>query len=219
MYRQGVIAHDAFGRQLDFEVDSSDVDQNKKGIYTATYWVEDVCGLRTEVMVTVDIVDIDPQWVDDKVDGILAKILKEGMTQAEQTRAIFSWIRSNMRYAATVGPQSVYEGAYRALQDRQGSCYVFYSISEVMLTRAGVPNMRIERIPGQSTKHRWNLVNPDGLGWYHFDATPTRLSNINRLMYMFTDSQADDFAKQLLISNGIPHFYKYEPELYPEVMQ
>jgi len=219
IYRQGVTAYDAFGRELEINVDTHNLDYNEKGSYTVTYWVEDSCGLRTEIDVNVLIVDVDTQWVDDRVDAALAKILKDGMTQVEQAQAIHRWVKSNMSYAATAGPQSVYVGAYQALKTHRGCCFVYYSLSEVMLTRAGIPNMRIERMPGAApTRHRWNLINPDGLGWYHFDATPTRL-NINRLMYMFTDSQAADFARQLRTSNGIPNYFKYDPELYPEIMQ
>ena len=220
MYRQGVTATDAFGRTLEFEVDSSGVDQNKTGTYKVTYRVEDCCGLRDEVEVTVYVVNVDPDLVNERVDAILEGIINDNMTQVEKVQAIHSWIRRNVSYTGTIGgPQSAYEGAHRALQDRSGNCFIYYSIGEVMLTRAGIPNMRIERKPGTPTRHRWNLINPDDLGWHHFDAMPTRLGNINRLMYMFTDSQAANFARQLLGSNNIGDFYTYVPELYPEVVQ
>jgi hypothetical protein len=87
-----------------------------------------------------------------------------------------------------------------------------------MLTRAGIPNLRIERIPEAPSRHRWNLVNPDDLGWHHFDAFPIRLGGLREYFYMFTDSQAQDFARQLYAAIELPYYFTYNPELYPEVV-
>jgi hypothetical protein len=35
---------------------------------------------------------------------------------------------------------------------------------------------------------------------------------------MFTDSQAQDFARQLRNAINLPEYYTYNPELYPEIM-
>jgi hypothetical protein len=209
MYRRGVNAYDAFGRSLDLSVDSSGVNQHVVGTYTAIYWAEDCCGQRTEVEIDVNIVSFDPQWVNDRVDSILDEILQEGMTQVEQARTIFTWIRRNVSYSGSISRRFIYEGAFQALQNRRGNCFVFYSISEVMLTRAGIPNQRIERIPGAATRHNWNLINPDDLGWYHFDATLAR--------FMFTNSQAASYTRQTLASRGTRDFYTFDPSLYPEI--
>jgi hypothetical protein len=201
MYRQGVSAYDAFGRPLELIIDSSNVDQNREGMYTVTYRA------------------VDTEWVNERVDAVLAQILSEGMTQVEQTRAIFTWIRRNMSFAAaSAAPRSAYEGAYRALRDRLGGCTIYSSLSHIMLTRAGIPNLRIERIPEAPSRHRWNLVNPDDLGWHHFDAFPIRLGGLREYFYMFTDSQAQDFARQLYAAIELPYYFTYNPELYPEVV-
>jgi transglutaminase-like putative cysteine protease len=210
IYRRGVEAYDAFGRALDINVDSSGVNQNTVGMYTATYWVVDCCGLRTEIEIDVNIVSVDPQWVDERVDGILEVILQEGMTQVEQARAIFTWVRRNISYASGITRTYVYEGAFQALQNRHGNCFIYYSISEVMLTRADIPNMRIERIPGTPTRHNWSLINPDGMGWYHFDATMAR--------FMFTNSQAANYTRQTQLTTGQQNFYTFNPSLYPEIV-
>jgi len=219
MYRQGVTAYDDFGRELEFEVDSSGVDQHTEGMYSATYYVEDFTGLSTQVEIIVHVLNIDPEEVNQRVDEILAGVLSEGMTQKEQAQAIFTWVRRSITYAASRGgPQSSYEGAYRALRDRRGNCYIYYSISEVMLTRAGIPNMRIQRIPGTPTTHLWNLINPDGLGWHHFDSLPTRFG-FNPQMYFFTATQAASYSRTLAEVHGSPNYYTYDPEMYPEIVQ
>ncbi|MCL2396981.1 MAG: transglutaminase-like domain-containing protein [Defluviitaleaceae bacterium] len=216
MFRQGVSATDAFGRDLEFTVDSSRVDANVLGAHTVVYIAEDSQGLRTEVTATVHIVDVDPAWINQRTDEILAGILRDGMTQVQQARAIFDWIGQNVGYAADIGRETVYEGAFQALTQRRGNCFVFYSISEVMLTRAGIPNMRIDRIPGTRTRHRWNLVNPDDMGWFHFDTTPNRVT-FNR--FMFTNTQAVEFTELIQQEVGTRYYYVFDPTLYPEIIE
>jgi len=215
MFRQGVSAQDAFGRTIEFTVDSSNVNTNVNGRYTVVYAAEDAQGLRTEVSAFVYVINVDPAVVHERVDAILATILREDMTQLEETRAIFTWVIRNVNYAADIGRESVYEGAMQALNHRRGNCFIFYSISEVMLTRAGIPNMRIDRIPGTPTRHRWNLVNPDDMGWHHFDTVPTR-ARIDR--FMFTNSQAVEFTAIMLRYTGMANFYTFDPTLYPEIV-
>ncbi|MCL2416177.1 MAG: hypothetical protein FWD01_05110, partial [Defluviitaleaceae bacterium] len=99
LFRQGVSAYDAFGRRLDFAVDSSLVNPNLEGHYTAVYRAEDADGLYAEIEIDVFIVSVDPQWVHERVDEILTGIFRDGMTQVEQARAIFDWVSANIMYA------------------------------------------------------------------------------------------------------------------------
>jgi|GEM_PF-480340 len=219
IFRQGVTAFDDFGRELEFHVETDRIDQHTVGTYTALYWVEDFSGNRTEVEVDVYIIEIDPEYVDARVDEIIEGILNDDMTQVDQARAILRWVRSNVSMVQGVrgGPASVYEGAYRALRDRRGNCYIFFSISERLLTRAGIPNMRISRTPGVSTNHHWNLINPDELGWHHFDSMPSRF-DWSPTMYMFTQSQAERFARDQAPYHGNEHYYTFDPALYPPIV-
>jgi len=220
LFRQGVTAFDDFGRELEFYVDTAEVDQHTVGVYTVIYWAEDLTGNRTEIEVEVHVIDVDPEYVDSRVDEIIEGILNDDMTQVEKARAILRWVRSNVSYAAEIrgGPASVYEGAYRALRDRRGNCYIFFSISDRLLTRAGIPTMRISRAPGLSaTNHHWNLINPDGLGWHHFDSMPTRF-DWSPQMYMFTQSQAERFAVDLIPVHGGPHYFTFDPDLFPPIV-
>ena len=219
LYRQGVTALDDFGREIEFEVDSSGVDQYTEGLYTAIFWVEDFTGFRTEVEVKVNVINIDPEYVNTKVDEILAGIVNDGMSQLDKVIAIHRWVRANINYSVTRGgPESAYEGAYIALQDRRGNCFIFYSISELLLTRANIPNMRIQRIEGTPTRHRWNLVNPDGLGWHHFDAYPTRIGQSDRMAH-FTTSEARSFAHQIQAVNNMRDYYTFDVDKYPETVE
>jgi transglutaminase-like putative cysteine protease len=221
MFLRGVTAHDDFGREIEVKVDTGTVDQNTAGEYTVIYRAEDYSGLYTEVEVTVHVLDIDPDYVNERIDAALADILNDDMTQVEEARAIHTWIRRNMSYSGTLGGlQSIYELAYNALRDRRGNCYNYYALAELMLTRAGIPNMRIERIPGTGTAHFWNLINPDGLGWHHFDSLPMYSGiGVNSLMYMFTETQAQRFAQLIASRHGASTYFTYDPDLYPEIVQ
>jgi len=219
IYRQGISAHDAFGRQLDFEVDSSEVDQNKLGRYTIVYRTEDIYGLVTEEEAIVLIVDIDTEWVNGRIDEIFAEIFTDDMTQVEQAQAIFTWIKGYLSFVArAAAPQSAYEGAYRGLQDRRGGCTIYSSLSYVMLTRAEIPTLRIERVPEAPSRHRWNLINPDGLGWHHFDAFPILLGGVRNELYMFTAQHAENFTRRMQAVGSVRMYYVYDPELYPEIV-
>jgi len=223
IYRAGVRALDAFGQEIDFDVDSSRVDQHTAGIYYATFSAVDCCGNRTEVEVRVEILRIDREYVLTRADAILANILTENMTQVEKARAIFNWIRINMTYAATRGgPASAYEGAFIALTERRGNCFIYYSIGEILLTRAGIPNRRVERVspPGVVTTHHWSLINPDNLGWHHFDSNPIRNNlEFRPQMYMFTNSQAEYFAQRLAAVGSSRNYFTFDPSLHPEVVE
>ena len=219
IYLRGVTAFDDMDRPLDVQVDSSGVDQFTVGEYTVLFYAVDATGNRSEVRETVFIIDADIEAVYSEVDSVLELILNDDMSQLEKVRAIHRWIQNNLSYAAVRGgPPTVYEAAYSALRNRNGNCFNYYALAEVMLTRAGIPNMLIERIPGTPTRHRWNLVNPDDLGWHHFDSVPARLGLGVRAAF-FTDSQAREFARRRLEEHGINYYYTFDPDLYPEIVQ
>ena len=219
IYRQDVHARDDFGRPLELHVDSSEVNQHEVGVYKIKFSATDLTGNTTEIIEEVHILRVDINYVFNQVDAILSDIVHNDMSQLEKVRAIHAWIRTNISYASVIGgPETVYEDAFRALSDRRGNCYVFYAIGEVMLTRAGIENMPIDRIPGTPTRHRWSLINPDYLGWHHFDTTPTRLG-LGAETAFFTDSQAREFTNRFVEFNNTQNFYTFNPELYPDIVQ
>jgi hypothetical protein len=216
-FREGVTAVDAFGRPLEIGVNSGAFDASEPGLYDIVYYAEDAWGLRAETKISVRVIEVEPDYVRSLVDDILAGILREDMTQVEQARAIFNWISWSMSTAPDILRESVFEAALNGLQTRRGNCYTYYAMSEVFLTQAGIPNMMIERKPGTPTRHRWNLINPDNLGWHHFDAMPTRVgSAINR--FMFKSSQIPEYNQLLQAAESPADYYTYVPELYPEIV-
>jgi len=222
-YMQGVTAYDDFGRDITSLVlyDDSGVDPFTVGVYTVPYIVTDFSGNIFEVHSLVHIINIDMDSVDDEVDTLLGGIIRDDLTQLQKVHAIFTWIRGSITYTpSTERIETVYEGAYRALRERRGNHNVYSSISELMFTRAGIPNMRIERINSSPVRHSWNLVDPDNLGWHHYDSYPMPLGLGIQMAY-FTDSQAQGYTQQIsnLAENSIDDYYTYNPELYPPITQ
>jgi len=222
-YMQGVTAFDDFGRDLTsmILVDDSGVDPFSVGVYPVRYEITDFSGNFIEIIETVHVLDIDMNLINEEVDSLLEGIINEDMTQLQMVRAIFSWVRGNITYApSSERIDTAYEGAYRALREGRGNYFVYYSISELMLSRAGIPNIPINRIESSPVKHRWNLVNPDDLGWHHYDSYPIRLG-LGIQMAFFTDSQAIDFTNQIanLAGSDISDYYTYDQALYPFIVQ
>ncbi|MCL2079006.1 MAG: transglutaminase-like domain-containing protein [Oscillospiraceae bacterium] len=216
LYRVGVSAFDDFGRELEFSVDADNVDPFTVGAYTAIYKTGDLSGNVTSVEVPVYIVSINVEYVDNWVNYTLAQILRDGMTQLEQAQAIWKCVQNTVSYIdMRGGVKTVYEAAYHAITARRGDCYIFYSLSELLLTRAGIPNMRIERRDDRwySSTHIWSLINPDELGWHHYDSSITTSIILRDQRYFFTQSQAE-----YITSNFRWGYYDYDPELYPDVV-
>jgi hypothetical protein len=224
IFMQEVTAYDDFGRDFTEKVtvDSTGVNQNEVGVYTVRYSIVDFTGLQFEIEATIHIINITADFVYERVDRILEEIINDDMTQLEKAKAIFSWVRSNVSYAPLDRnrPETSYEGAYRAIRARRGNCFEFFSISEVLLTRADIPNIPIDRIPGTPVRHRWNLVNPDDLGWHHFDSFPSPFGVGNQKAF-FTDTQAEEFTHQFATQqvNPMNNYYTYDPSLYPEIVR
>ena len=221
-FRAGVYAYDAFGRPVDLVIDARDLNINERGSSHVVYIATDAWGLTTKVMVNVHITSVNPILVRERVDELLAVILRDDMTQLQQAQAIFNWIQSNIGLTSigANGRDSIYESAHLALINRRGNCFNFYGLSAVMLTQAGIPNMTVNRTRYTTSRsqHRWNLINPDGMGWHHFDATPVQgLTRQDR--FMFTNSQAAEFTSHLRREGIAIDFFTFDPEGLPEIVE
>jgi len=220
-YLDGIVALDDFGRNIEVIADTSDVKDDTEGTYTLLFTAEDFSGLKTEVTATVHVLPVDPEDIYQRVDAILERELRSNMTQEQKIRRINDWIRWAIKPSTTTSAsESILSGAHKALEERRGDSRVVAALAEVMLTRAGIKNMPIVRIPDAEKEHHWNLVNPDDRGWYHFDAVPNGLGLGGGAVSMFTDKDAKDFTRRIQQSrDGIEDYYTFNPELYPEIVQ
>lgn len=173
-YKEHIFVEENAG-SYEISVDTSQVDTGAVGTYPVTYTVTDSSGNSASITIQMTLVEktADEEALFARVDQILAGLLSDDMSKTEKVWAIYNWIRMNVGWQNESPKDDYIKAATRALDWASGDCYAYFSISKVMLTRAGIKNMDIERIPDGEEMHYWNLVDvDDGHGWYHFDATP-----------------------------------------------
>ena len=146
------------------------------------------------------------EQIDELADAVLAKIITEDMTPMEKVQAIFNYIRGHVGYINHSEKDDWIRAAYEGLAEGQGDCYVFACTSKQLLTRAGITNMDIAKIPAK-TSHYWNLVDV-GEGWYHLDTTPRP---DHPTIFLWTDEE--------MMAYSAWHYnaYNYDRSLYPEI--
>lgn len=196
-YRSGVTATDETDGKVKLDIDASAVNLNQPGEYAVFYRATDKAGNRAETSITVTVVEVagvnddDPtadvsgeetpvvelpipevteEMVNEEADRILAKILSPSMNQWEQAQAIYNYVHTKVKYVGTSDKSNWLIGAYVGFTRGRGDCYNYFACSKALLTRAGIPNVDLYRVGG-NTDHYWQLVNV-GSGWYHFDACP-----------------------------------------------
>jgi len=211
-YRSGVSAIDNVDGEVDFTIDSSAVNAQRAGVYNVTYTASDAAGNAAARTVTITVVEMTYDMVYDLADEVLASIISPDMDPAEKVRRIQRWVNSSITYAGYRDRETL-RAAYVGLRTRQGNCFTYYAVSEVLLTRAGIDNMRITRVGGR-TNHFWNLVNV-GTGWYHYDATPI-MSTLN--LYMFTSVDAAAYTRRITANTIYTNYYVYDRSLYPPIV-
>lgn len=186
-YKSHVAARDNSG-SCELEIDNSKVDPEKLGTYDVIYTATDPYGHSTSVTVKMTIAEktADETLLFEKVDAILAEIIKDDMSVKEKTEAIFNYANHNFLFVNDSDKSDYVKAALTMLDIRQGDCYSFFALSKALLNRAGIKNVDIYTLDG-GNEHYWNLVDiDDGHGWYHFDSTPT-LTGAEILFYTEAD--------------------------------
>lgn len=173
-YKTGVKATDNCDGEISFQVDNSKVDLNTEGSYQVIYSAKDRAGNETSATVTVTVRKraYSIEEVDALADKVLEKIITDDMNQYDKLTAIYKWVRGHVGYINHSDKGDWVKAAYEGLALGQGDCYVFACVAKELLTRAGITNMDIEKIPAK-TEHYWNLVDI-GEGWYHYDTCPRK---------------------------------------------
>ncbi len=207
-YRQGLELTDDSGEEVSLSIDSSAVDLDSPGTYPVVYTAEDPSGNRTQVRVhiTVRTWSVDQEELDRLADEALDSVLTEDMSGLDKVNAIYGYITTNIRYGDYPDSTDWARAAYVGLKDHLGDCYVFASVSKLLLTRAGITNMDISKST-HSGDHYWNLIDL-GDGWYHFDTTP---HSGNPRIVMWTDETLMYYSKR----NYNTHDYDHSQ--YPDI--
>ncbi len=210
-YLKFVSVTDNSGDQLDFEVDSSQVDLETQGTYPVVYTATDAAGNSTSVTVRVTIKLADEHTEEEVLElanQVINKILRAGLSDWGKLETIYNWVRANVTYTGTSEKGNWILAAYEGLTKGVGDCYTYASVSQALLTAAGFENFMITKIPTE-TFHYWNAVKYEG-SWYHFDTTPR--SN-GEVIFMYTEEELIDWNNR---SGGKS---EYDRSKYPEFFE
>lgn len=185
-YKKNVIAKDEKDGEVDFVVDTKNVDLSKAGTYYAVYTAKDKSGNQTIVKrkITVKQATVaetestssSAQEGDDvysKADAVIAKVTNSSMSQTQEVLALVSYYQNqnNLRYTHTYNESN--SGGYLnaakiALTKKTGDCYVHAAVLKLMMDRLGIQNMVVNCT---DKSHFWNLIYINGV-WRHIDCTP-----------------------------------------------
>ncbi len=213
-YKKAITYSDNVDRkeELVLTIDNSRVDLSTEGSYDVIYTVTDTSGNATSMTGKVNVWKEMPACYDqDEVyrmaDQVLAKIITPDMSQREITKAIYTWVRKNVGYIQHSEKGDVIRSAYEGFKLHKGDCYVYASITEVLLTRAGIENMMIKQ-DAVSPCHYWNLVN-FGDGWRHLDTVPRK---DHSTFFLTSDEDLWNY------SDTHKNTHNYDRSLYPEIL-
>ena len=209
-YRAGITVTDNRDTEVLLKIDSSAVDAKTAGQYPVVYSATDMCGNTATAQGTLTVLEVSREQVYEMADAVLANIVTDNMSLYNKANAIYQWVKSNIGYINTSIKDDPTLAAYRAFKDRRGDCFIFASVATLLLTRAGIDNVLVQRIPGTRNAHYWSLVNI-GEGWYHFDTTP---HNNGGNCFMLTETQLQALGRK----RG-QNYYAYDKSLYPEAVQ
>lgn len=200
---KGVSATDNRDGQVKVTADDSKVNWKKTGMYRLYFRATDKAGNRSVSWAKVQV--IVSGTAESVADQVLRSITRKGWSDAKKARAIYTYIRSHSSYVNNSAHKHWRDSATSGLRYQSGDCYTYYAMSRLLLTRAGIPNVMINRYPTPGgRRHYWNLVYVAG-GWYHFDTTPR---SRNARFCLWTDSQLWAY------SSG--YTFRFNNKLYPE---
>lgn len=211
-YRNVVKATDNCPEELQLVIDSSKVNTNAEGTYPVHCEARDAAGNVTtaDFNVTVKLRVYSEEEVYALADAALASCITPDMSPLDKVTKIYWYIRGNLSFYDTSEKGNWLKGAGDAFVNRRGDCYNYACMAKAMLTRAGITNMDIERIPAGNNLHYWNLVDiGDGHGWYHFDTTP-RVDG-NPTILLWTDAQMMEYSQ----AHG--NCFNYDRAVYPVI--
>ncbi len=206
-YRTGVSAWDACDGSVTVKIDSTAVNLRTPGSYPVIYTATDRAGNTATATVTFTVVNADMDALNTIADGVLAQILRDGMTERERLRAIYDWSCKSIRYTAYADKTDPVAAAFYGFRNGRGDCFVYYAVTRTLLTRAGVENLEIHR-DNPSQPHFWNLVKFEG-NWYHLDTCPHYAAH-PLTCFLLTDAEV-----KLYSETRVKDYYSFDASLYP----
>lgn len=211
-YRDEVYVTDDIDTDVVLQIDSSNMNIRREGVYEVKYYAVDSSGNYTEKTVNFTVVDsadepVAQSVIDEAFNAIYSEIINDGMTKREKAYAIYNYVSENISYIPVSDKSDWEQNAYKGITTKQGDCYTYYAVSRKLLTMADIETMCVKR-DNENFPHYWNLINC-GDGWYHFDTCPRGQYSYIKI-FMYTDEQMRQYSAN--ISEG---YYDFDSTLYP----
>jgi hypothetical protein len=194
-------ATDDRDKTVDITVDDSAIDWDKEGVYKVKYTATDKAGNEAKTWTKVQVYKVGT--AEELADDILKSIVKSSWSDEKKLRAIYKYTKNHVSYNSNGMHGDFRKVAINGIRYRSGDCVTYYSISRLLISRSGIPNIMICRYPTTYGRHFWNLVYVRG-GWYHFDTCPRSRDGYFCLQ---TDAQLRKY------STG--YAFQFKKSLYP----
>lgn len=209
-YKSGISATDNKDGEVSFTVNSSKVNLKKEGSYEVVYTATDSAGntATAKAIITVKALLVSEETIYQMAQNILDDIIKPGMTEYEMAYQIYKWTKNHIAYTGSSDKSDWRNEAYRGINNGVGDCFTYFSVSKALLNQAGIDNIDVQRMGG-NTRHYWSFVNV-GDGWFHFDSTPHK---DHKQTFMITEKEAEDYTA--LRGNN---YYTYDKSLYQDII-
>jgi transglutaminase/protease-like cytokinesis protein 3 len=185
------------------------VDITKVGKYSVIYTATDKAGNTATQSALVYVTGANEASLTLYADEILAVITTPGMTDTQKASAIYTWCVGHLRYSTSTSHLmgKYIEAAYSGFTKHIGNCYTYYAVASVLLSRAGIENIEIQR-NNPHAPHYWNLVKIGG-NWYHLDTCPKWKSHPIKA-FLLTDWQVKQYSLY-----EVEGYYSFDASLYP----
>lgn len=171
-FKDHVKAVDDRDGKVSFKVDASKINWEKEGIYKVYYTAKDKAGNEAKAWAKVQVYKVGT--AESIADEVLRSVIKTSWSDEKKLRAIYRYVKGCCSYTDTGSHTDWRKRAVEGISYQRGDCFTFYSITRLLVTRAGIPNLEVTRYPKRAgNQHWWSLVYVRG-GWYHLDTTPRR---------------------------------------------
>lgn len=183
-------------------VDTSKINWKKEGVYKIIYTAKDSAGNTAKTWAKVQV--FKKGTAEAIADDVLKSITEKNWSDEKKLRAIYGYVKRHCSYVDNASHSDWRARAVSGIRYQSGDCFTYYSVSRLLITRAGIPNIMIQRYPAHAGhNHWWNLVYVRG-GWYHFDTTPRRRPG---KFCLVTDAQLRNYSTD--------NTFSFNKNLYP----
>lgn len=184
--------------KVKIQVDTSKVNFKKTGTYKVIYRATDSAGNTAKTYAKIGVrVATD---LDSYCDTILSRITKSSWSDTQKAKAIYNYTRGHIAYTGSSNKSNWEKNAISGIRYGRGDCYTYYTVARALLTRAGIPNIEVNRVAGHG-HHWWNMVYVQG-AFYHFDACPRKAGG---RFCLVTDAQLKNYSSHY----GNSHIWAY----------